>query len=551
MNSDFDRRDVLRMAGAGLAALAVRGAGFAGPSFADHKAKGQGCVLGHAEGARAGMKVLAAGGNAVDAAVTSALVAAVVAVPMCGIGGYGGHLIIANPNRKRVVAIDFNTAAPSAAEPAMFPLAANGQVRGRVNELGWLAAAVPGTLAGMQLALDRCGTWPFSRVVQPALMHAREGFEVGASLAAAIRRSQKQLARDPGSARLLLPKGKPLLRGSRFRNPELAALLESLAKDNSVDAFYRGAIGQRIAVAFGQHGGLVTADDMAAYRAREVEPLALTWRGSTIRTAPLTAGGLTVLEALAILKALDWSACDPHDPSTTHLRVEALRIAWDDRLRLLGDPEQGADVAGRHLLALDYAAQAATRVKQAVRQGRPLSAATDGRTAHGTHHISAVDADGTMVALTLTHGDSFGAMVTVEGLGLLLGQGMSRFDPRPTHPNAPGPRKRPLHNMCPTIVSKAGQPILAIGARGGRRIPNAVFEVLAACVGREARVDEAIAAPRLHTEGGMQLTLEPGFAKADAAYLRRVGYSVVRGPSAVVDAIGRDPQSGGIVAKGR
>jgi gamma-glutamyltranspeptidase/glutathione hydrolase len=156
-----------------------------------------------------------------------------------------------------------------------------------------------------------------------------------------------------------------------------------------------------------------------------------------------------------------------------------------------------------------------------------------------------------MVALTLTHGNSFGAMVTVDGLGLLLGHGMSRFDPRPGHPNAPGPGKRPLHNMCPTVVLREGVPVLAVGATGGRRIPNAVFDVLTAYVGSQARLDEAVAAPRLHTEGGTTLTVERGWPEADAVYLRRVGYSVVRGPSATVHAVSRDPHSGAIVSKGR
>jgi gamma-glutamyltranspeptidase/glutathione hydrolase len=494
------------------------------------------------------MEVLAAGGNAVDAVVSAALVAGVVAVQMCGIGGYGGHMVIARPGGKRVVAIDFNSAAPLAARPDMFPLLANGQVAGAVNAVGWLAAGVPGTLAGMQLALDRHGTWSFQRVVQPALRYAREGFPVSAGLAAAIQGTRALLQRDPGSARLLLPRGVPLARDSRFRNPDLAALLATLAKDNSVEAFYRGDIARRIADGFARNGGLVTFKDLAAYQAREVEPLELTWRGCSIRTAPLSAGGATILEALGILKALDWKTCSPQDGRATHRRVEALRLAWHDRLRLLGD---GADAAVRRLLSADYLHQAAAQVEAAVCRGRPLPLQTDGHSAGGTTHLSAADAAGTMVALTLTHGESFGARVTVDGLGLILGHGMSRFDPHPDHPNAPGPGKRPLHNMCPTVVLKDGVPVLALGARGGRRIPNAVFEVLTAFVAGQRRMEEAVAAPRMHTEGGMQLTVERGWPETDVAYLSRVGYTVVRGASATLDAVWRDPQTEACVGKGR
>jgi gamma-glutamyltranspeptidase/glutathione hydrolase len=536
MSTDCTRRDVLRMAGAGLAALTVR-EGASAPA-------GGGCVTGQPEGARAGREVLAAGGNAVDAIVTAALVAGVVAPQMCGPGGYGGHLVIGRPG-KGAVAIDFNTAAPQAATADLFPLESNGQVCGRVNEVGWLASGVPGTLAGLQLALDRYGTWPFRRAVQPALRYAAEGFTISAGVAAATVGMRAALLRDPASARLLLVNGQSLKRGSRLRNPDLARMLEALARDNAVEAFYRGDIAQRIAAAFQRGGGLVTTDDLAAYHAREVEPLRLDWRGYSIFTAPLTAGGLTVLQTLAALDELQWKACDPCDPRTAHLRVEALRLAWHDRLRHLGDPHH-APVPVAHLLSAATARRAAQRVREAVRLGRPLPTEADGRSAGGTIHLSAADVAGTMVALTLTHGNSFGAVVTVDGLGLTLGHGMSRFDPRPDHPNAPGPRKRPLHNMCPTVVFQGREPVLAAGARGGRRIPNAVLEVLAGFVGRQLSVDKAVAAPRMHTEGGLEVTLERGWPEAEAAYLRRVGFQVIRGPSATIDAVSRDPSSGAL-----
>jgi len=546
MSTRFHRRGLFGLAGAGLASLA---AGELGTTQAGRPVAGPGCVVGHPEAARAGLQILAAGGNAVDAAVAAALTASVVVVQMCGPGGYGGHMVIAHGAGKKVVAIDFNSAAPKAGRPDMFPLE-GGEVRGRANQVGWLAAGVPGTLAGLQLALDRHGTRPFRELVQPALRQAREGFEVGTALAAAIRTSRAQLARDPGSARLLLPGGEPPRPEARFRNPDLAALLETLARDNSVEAFYRGPIARRIAEAFQKHGGLVTAEDLAAYQAREVEPLEWSWRGCSIRTAPLTAGGVTVLQALAVLAVLGWEKRDPADPRTAHLRVEALRVAWDDRLRLLGDPEK-AKVPLQRLLSPEYAKQTAARVAEAVRQGQPLSTQTDGRPADGTIHLSAADADGTLVALTLTHGNYFGAQVTIDGLGLVLGQGMSRFDPRPDHPNAPGPGKRPLHNMCPTVVLRDGRPVLALGGRGGRKIPNAVFEVLAAYVGRQLSLEEAIAAPRLHTEGDLRLTLERGWPAPDADYLRKVGFTVAQGPSAVVHAVARDPKSGELRSAGR
>jgi gamma-glutamyltranspeptidase / glutathione hydrolase len=541
MTSQCDRREVLKRAGAAVLGGALSRADL-WAAAQGKPAKGQGCVVGQPVAAKVGMDVLAAGGNAVDAAVAAALTAGVVAVQHCGIGGYGGHMVIAPPGEK-VTAIDFNTAAPAAAREDMFPLDDKGAVKGRINTYGWLAAGVPGTLAGLQLALDRHGTRPFGKLVQPAIAFAGDGFEVGRPLATAIRSAQAQLRKDPASTKLLLSKGQPLKAGAVYRNPELADLLQTLAQRNSVDSFYRGDIGQQIARAFEKNGGLVTAKDMAAYQARVVTPLELTWRGHTIYTAPLTAGGLTVLEALAILKAMAWERRPAQDPSALHARLDALRLAWDHRLKLLGDPEK-VDVPVERLLSESHARSMAGQVQEALRKKQPVQAEGDGQSAGGTVHLSAADSRGMTVALTLTHGGHFGAQVAVDGLGLILGHGMSRFDPRPKRPNSPGPHKRPLHNMCPTVVVRDGRAILALGAAGGRRIPNAVYDVLAHFVGRDASVEDALEVPRLHTEGDRTLTLENKWPEDDLDYLKKLGYTAKAGPSAVVHAVELDAKSG-------
>jgi gamma-glutamyltranspeptidase / glutathione hydrolase len=499
-------------------------------------------VNGQPQAAEAGTAILAAGGNAVDAAVAAALVAGVVAVPSCGIGGYGGHLVIARPDGK-VTAIDFNSAAPAAAKPDMFAADEKGGVKGQVNSFGWLATGVPGTLAGLQLALDKYGTRKFADVVRPAIQYARDGFATSKNLANAIKGSKDRLGKDPGSAKLFLPKGEPLGEGATFRNADLADMLQALADKGRVDDFYTGRIADKIAAAFRKNGGLVTAEDLASYRAVEVKPLTLDWRGHTIHTPPPTAGGLTVVEALAILKELRWADRDPKDPATVQARVEALRIAWDDRLRLLGDPKH-ADVPVEMLLSEKNVRHAAERVTAAVQARRPVDAKSDGRPAGGTIHLNAFDATGMAVAITLTHGNSFGAQVTVDGLGLILGHGMSRFDPRPGRPNSVGPGKRPLHNMCPTTVTKDGKPMLALGATGGRRIVNTVFDVLAYRLGRGKSLAEAIAAPRLHTEGDLALTLEKEWPAEVAERFKSVGYAVKVGGAATASAIERDPKTG-------
>lgn len=502
----------------------------------------RGLVTGQPQGAEAGNAVLAAGGNAVDVVVAAALVAGVVAVPMTGIGGYGGHLVAARPGGK-VSAIDFNSTAPAAATPDMFQADETGAVKDSVNTYGWLSAGVPSVLAGLQLALDRFGTKKFPELVTPAIRYARDGFAVSRSLAASIKGARNRFAQDPGSAKLFLRNGEPLKEGDTYRNPDLADMLQALADRGRVDDFYRGKIAERIAAAFRQNGGLVTAKDLADYRAVEVAPLTLDWQRHTVHTPPPTAGGLTVLQALTTLKALDYPKWDARDTATAQARVEALRIAWDDRLRLLGDPKH-ADVPVRRLLSERYAKESAERVRAAVRAGKPVAAGSAGRPSGGTIHLNAVDSGGMAVALTFTHGAGFGAQVTVDGLGLLLGHGMSRFDPRPGRPNSPGPGKRPLHNMCPTVVTRDGVPVLAVGATGGRRIPNTLFDVLAYRVGEDRSLADAVKAPRVHTEGGLELTLEKTWPDAVVDQLKRAGYAVRTGVGANLNAVERDPLTG-------
>ena len=519
------------------------------PLFAATSGDRKGLVIGQVEAAEAGNAALAAGGNAVDAIVTGALVAGVVALPSTGIGGYGGHLTVARPDGK-VFAIDFNSTAPAAAKPDMFAADEKGMVKGRVNVHGWLAAGVPGVLAGLQLALDKFGTRRFADVVKPAIKYARDGFSLKKGPATAIKNARAQFAKVPGSARLFLKNGDPLPEGTTFRNPDLAAMLEKLADRGRVDTFYRGDIADQIAREFKKNGGLLTSKDFAAYKPVEATPLALDWRGYTIYSPPPTAGGLTVLQALTTLKALGWEKWDAKDPATMQARVESLRLAWADRLTLLGDPKH-AKVPVEKLLSAEYARSSAERVRAAVKSGKPVDATGESRPAGGTIHLNAVDGNGMMVALTFTHGESFGAQVTVDGLGLTLGHGMSRFDPRPGRANSIGPGKRPLHNMCPTIVTKDGKPVLALGATGGRRIPNTLFDLLSYRIGEGRALAEAVKAPRLHTEGARNLALEASWPRAVVDHFKRVGYMVRTGGGASLSAIERDPASGELQSAAR
>jgi gamma-glutamyltranspeptidase/glutathione hydrolase len=196
------------------------------------------------------------------------------------------------------------------------------------------------------------------------------------------------------------------------------------------------------------------------------------------------------------------------------------------------------------LLSPEYAQEAAAQIRKVVKEKAYLPFSIESKPQPGTIHLSAVDRHGNMAACTLTHGDNFGARVTVDGLGLTLGHGMSRFDARPEHPNCPGPGKRPLHNMCPTIVLRDGRPLLALGARGGRQIPNAVFEALTQFAGLDRSMSEAVAAPRFHTEGNENLQFEKTWPVPEVEAASRVAYNVKTGFAAVISAVSFDSKTG-------
>lgn len=482
-----------------------------------------------------GARILAQGGNAVDALVATALVGAVTQPHQTGIGGYGAHGVFAFDGGKRIAALDANSVAPAAFTADIFKPDANGQVPDRRNHHGWLAAGVPGVIAGLKLALDQFGTMRFSDVLQPAIGLTRDGFVVTPTLAGVFSRAAANLRKDPGSAGLYLPGGAAPRAGETWRNPALADVLMTLAQAESIEPFYRGDIAQRIAEAFARHGGMVTVQDMAAYQARMVRPLAFTWGERTIHTAPLTCGGLTVLQTLATLQAMGWDRM-PGEVARTQARIEAMRLAWRDRLELLGDPEFTA-IPQERLLSAHYAAECAGRIRAAVQAGRVIDHGVRTTSQGGTLSFSACDRHGNVAALTLTHGEGFGAQVTVDGLGLTLGHGMSRFDPRPGHPNAPGPRKRPLHNMAPVVITEGGRPIVAIGGRGGRKIPNAIFDFLINYVAEKKPFAAALAAPRLHTEGTTTVEFQKTWPAATTDALAKLGYAMKPGGSATLSGV--------------
>jgi gamma-glutamyltranspeptidase/glutathione hydrolase len=468
---------------------------------------------------------MADGGNAVDAGVAMAFVAAVVEPTEASIGG-SGFMLAHDPASGNAWSIEFPPRAPLRATADLFRPsgggAANGllgtvPVDGDANAVGWLAPCVPGVVAGLHLAQARFGTLPLARLIEPAVELAERGFETDAYLALqaldnleALRASAECAATflngelPPQAPVAVVPADPP-----RLRQPELARTLRAIAAGGA-DAFYRGDVGGLIARAFEQAGGLVSRADLDGYEATIERPLSGSYRGWSVLAPRAPSGGLTVLRALGLLE---------RSPSAAIPDIaEALQAAFTERYRLAGDTS--ADVG------------------------------------HGTTHLCAIDPAGRVVSCTLTAGNTFGAKVMAAGTGVLFDSGMAWFDPRPGAANSIAPGKRPLVNMAPLLLVRGGQRV-ALGAAGGRRIISAVTQVASGIVDCGRSPQEAISAPRLDASEPV-LRVSRRFPSDVATRLRERGHEIVevredqlpfsyefaRPSAAAVDEAGR--RSGGI-----
>jgi gamma-glutamyltranspeptidase / glutathione hydrolase len=488
----------------------------------------------HPAGAEIGAAILERGGNAVDAAVAMAFAMPVVEPFMSTIAG-AGTMLVHVAKTGETVCLDFNGNAPMAAHAsvykiiggiATYALFAWPRVEGDANVYGYKSVAVPGSVAGLALALERYGTMTLKDVVAPAVRLAREGFIADWYQALNTAKYLEEISAFPETARIHLRNGRSVYRppsmeaGDRVTNKDLAASMELIGREGP-DAFYRGAIAQAIHNDMAANGGFITKDDLAAYQVRVVEPLRGRYRDLDLAFSPGATGGTTALEILNIMEQFPASACGFDTAAGLHVRGEAVHRAFADRFRSIGDPQVVGD--GFQVLASkDYAKEAARDIR---RGGRKPAART--RSSNDcTTHISVVDKSRNMVALTHTAVSLWGARVVVPGTGILLNNGMIWFDPEPGKPNSVAPGKRGMVNMVPVLGFKKGKPYLALGAPGGRKIIGAIPQVIANLVDAKSSLQEAIDAPRLHHEGsGLEVDDRVGAKNLNA--LRERGHKVV------------------------
>jgi gamma-glutamyltranspeptidase/glutathione hydrolase len=491
-----------------------------------------------------GLEVLKKGGNAVDAAVTIGFTLAVT-LPRAGNMGGGGFMIIHRANTQETVALDFREMAPAAATRTMF-LDANGEADPKKSRYSYLAVAVPGTVAGLAMALEKYGTLPLKQVIEPAITLAERGFPVSEDLFTSLETAKEQMSRWPETMKIFFkPDGAPYAIGQTLVQQDLAKSLREIAAKGP-QAFYKGEIAQQIVAAMQANGGLITLEDLQDYKALLREPVRGTYRGyEIISMPPPSSGGVHLIQLLNILENFDIKRMGPNSAATIHTMAEAMKLAYADRSEYLGDTDF-VKVPVKGLTSKKYAKTLAEsidpkRVRPAaeIKPGNPVPYESD-----QTTHYSVIDKEGNIVSTTYTLNLDYGAGIVASGTGILLNNEMDDFSAKPGVPNAYGliggeanavePGKRPLSSMSPTLVLKDSKPYLVTGSPGGSPIITTVLQMILNVLDHGMNIAEATITPRVHHQWlPDELRIEESLNPDTVHLLEQMGYAVV-----VKDAMG-------------
>ncbi len=521
-----------------------------------------------ARAAAVGAAILLQGGNAVDAAVATCFALAVT-LPQAGNLGGGGFLVLWLPRSGppmpqagprppqapvlapalaigagQAVALNFRETAPQAVRPELF-LQADGQVDRLKATRSLLSTGVPGTVAGLTLAQARYGRLPLKAVLAPAIQLAERGFPVGVELAESLAAAAPLLQADPSSRRQFFKAGGvPYRPGEILRQADLARSLRRIAEQGA-PGFYAGPVARALEALMQKRGGLIRAADLTAYRARWQTPLQGRFRGYQLVTMPPpSGGGITLLQLLHVLEPLALQDLGANSAATIHRLVEAMNLAYRDRNRLLGDPDQVA-MPLEQLQSPAYAALQRSRLN--LTRHTPAAQLEADPTALGggsnTTHVSVADRQGGLVAVTTTLNGAYGTGISVPGAGFLLNNELDDFSLKPGSANGYGlvqgavngiaPGRRPLSSMTPTLVFRAsGEPLLATGSPGGSRIITTVLQVLLNRLVFGLNLASAVAAPRIHSQlWPDQISLEEGISPDTRRLLEAMGHRLVTVPA--------------------
>ena len=493
-----------------------------------------------AEASRVGLDILKRGGNAVDAAVAVGFALAVT-LPRAGNIGGGGFMLIHRADRNQTIAIDYREAAPAATTKDVF-LDANGEADPFKSRYSGLAVGVPGTVAGLELAWRKYGSGKFSfaDLVAPSITLARQGLTVDDDVADSLPLAARALAAHPSSARMFLrADGSVKQAGDHIALDDLAATLEAISTGGAA-SFYSGPVAEKIVAAVQAAGGRMTMADLASYRAVERQPVRGTYRGyDVVSMPPPSSGGAHIIEILNILEGFALGQQGLNSAVSLHEMAEAEKLAYADRAAWLGDPDfVRIPLAGLTSKAYadrlrDLISPGRARPAVDIRPGEPQRYESD-----QTTHFSIVDSDGDAVANTYTLNLPYGSGLVADGTGVLLNDELDDFAAKPGaanvygllggDANAPGPMKRPLSSMSPTLVFKDGKLMMATGSPGGSRIITVVLQVIVNVIDYGLNVAEAQNAPRAHDQLlPDQIDVERGISPDTIALLEEMGHTVV------------------------
>jgi gamma-glutamyltranspeptidase/glutathione hydrolase len=461
--------------------------------------------------AQAGLRILVKGGNAVDAALATAITLTVVEPTMNGIGSDAFALVW---DGAKLHGLNASGRAPNAWTPERFA------GHSSMPATGWDAVTVPGAVSGWAALSAKFGRLPFAELFAQAVAYAESGFLVSPTVARQWQTQGPQLADQPGFAQAFLPEGRAPLAGELFRNPAQARTLQAIAESRG-EAFYRGTLAEKIAAASRAQGGAMTAADLAAHQPDWVEPIGLDYRGLRLHEIPPNGQGIAALIALGILSNFDLTEAPVDSAESLHLQMEAMKLAFADAYRYVADP-RSMTASAESLLDRDYLRRRAVLIDRTRAQdfGHGVPAES------GTIYLAVADVAGMMVSYIQSNYNGFGSGVVVPETGISLQNRGFGFTLQPGHPNQVGPGKRPFHTIIPALATHQGQPLMSFGVMGADMQPQGHVQMLVRLADYGQNPQAAADAPRWKVFRGRQIALENAIPSRVAAELARRGHQV-------------------------